>query len=506
MSPAGDRRYPWRVTADEGYFGPQSVSWQVHREITVLFGGARAMLMQAAHPLVIAGATQTGMYERNPWKRLQRTLVLQYALTFGSKSEAHAAADRINDVHDRIHGVDPVTGKRFDATDPELLLWVHACLVESALLFERLTVGRLDDRGRQRFHEEQMLAAELVRLPRSVIPPTVPELEAYVADTVRSGALVVTDAARNVAGLFLQPPPEAEWRPVLRTVARLAFGTLPPELRSGYHLASGPENGRRGGRRSPCCASAGRCSRRGSATSPPTSAGVAGCRGSRSREVRISAARSGSARDGTLPIVTIDGLLLDIDGVLAVSWEALPGAVDALQRLRDAEVPFRLITNTTTKTRADLAATLRGAGFDVSDEEIVTAVVATAEHLRVAHPGARVFVLSDGDATADLAGIDLTDVDDAEVIVIGGACDDFTYATLNRIFRRLMDGAALVGMHRNLFWKTADGWELDGGAYLAGLEEAADVRATICGKPERSLLRCRTRDARCDRRPSCDGR
>lgn len=221
---------------DEGYFGPGSVSWQVHREITVLFGGARAMLMQAAHPLVIAGAAQTGMYERNPWKRLQRTLVLQYALTFGTRAEAHAAADRINDVHDRIHGIDPVTGRRFDATDPQLLLWVHACLVESALLFERLTVGRLDDRGRQRFHEEQMLAAELVRLPRSMIPTTVPELEAYVADTVRSGELVVTDAARSVAGLFLEPPLEAEWRPVLRTVARLAFGTLPPELREGYHL------------------------------------------------------------------------------------------------------------------------------------------------------------------------------------------------------------------------------------------------------------------------------
>jgi uncharacterized protein (DUF2236 family) len=224
------------VERDEGYFGPRSVSWQVHREITVLFGGARAMLMQAAHPLVIAGAAQTGMYERNPWKRLQRTLVLQYALTFGTRAEAHAAADRINDVHDRIHGIDPVTGRAFDATDPDLLLWVHACLVESALLFERLTVGRLDDRGRQRFHEEQMLAAELVRLPRSMIPATVPELEAYVADTVRSGELVVTDPARSVAGLFLEPPPEAEWRPVLRTVARLAFGTLPPELREGYQL------------------------------------------------------------------------------------------------------------------------------------------------------------------------------------------------------------------------------------------------------------------------------
>jgi HAD superfamily hydrolase (TIGR01458 family) len=194
------------------------------------------------------------------------------------------------------------------------------------------------------------------------------------------------------------------------------------------------------------------------------------------------------APDGTLPIVTIDGLLLDIDGVLAVSWEALPGSVEALQRLRDDGVPFRLITNTTTKTCADLAATLRGAGFEVSEREIVTAVVATAEHLRTAHPGAGVFVLSDGDATADLAGIDLVDVEDADVIVIGGACDEFTYATMNGIFRRLMDGAALVGMHRNLFWKTAEGWELDGGAYLVGLEAAADVRATICGKPERAYF------------------
>lgn len=224
------------MEGDEGYFGPASVSWQVHREVTVLFGGARAMLMQAAHPLVIAGANQTGMYERNPWKRLQRTLVLQYTLTFGTRAEAHAAADRINEIHERIHGVDRVTGRRYDALDPDLLLWVHACLIESASLFERLTVGRLDDRGRQRFHEEQMLAAELVRLPRERIPPTMRELEAYIEDTVRSGELVVTDAARSVAGLFLDPPRDAQWRPVLKAVARLAFGTLPAEVREGYGL------------------------------------------------------------------------------------------------------------------------------------------------------------------------------------------------------------------------------------------------------------------------------
>ena len=225
---------------DEGYFGPDSVSWQVHREVTVLFGGARAMLLHAAHPLVIAGANQTAMYERNPWKRLQRTLVLQYAITFGTKREAQTAATRINEIHERIRGVDAVTGRPYDALDPELLLWVHACLVQSALLFERLTVGRLDARGRQRFHEEQMLAAELIRLPRDRIPPTVDGLDAYVADVVASDELVVTDAARSVAGLFLDPPREAEWRPVLQGVARLAFGTLPEGVRAGYGIDRGP--------------------------------------------------------------------------------------------------------------------------------------------------------------------------------------------------------------------------------------------------------------------------
>ena len=84
----------------------------------MLFGGARALLMQAAHPLVVAGANQTGMYERNPWKRLQRTLILTYTMTFGTKAEADASAAKINEVHTRINGVDPVTGKAYDALDP----------------------------------------------------------------------------------------------------------------------------------------------------------------------------------------------------------------------------------------------------------------------------------------------------------------------------------------------------------------------------------------------------
>jgi HAD superfamily hydrolase (TIGR01458 family) len=185
---------------------------------------------------------------------------------------------------------------------------------------------------------------------------------------------------------------------------------------------------------------------------------------------------------------TIDGLLLDIDGVLAVSWEPIPGAIDAMARLRE-RVPYRLITNTTTHTRRDLAATLQDAGFEVDPGEVVTAVTATASYLHEHHAGRRVFVLTDGEPREDLAGVPLAgSPDDADVIVIGGACEAFTYDVLNRIFRRLMDGAALVGMHRNLYWRTARGWELDGGAYIAGLEAATDATAVICGKPARAFF------------------
>jgi HAD superfamily hydrolase (TIGR01458 family) len=182
------------------------------------------------------------------------------------------------------------------------------------------------------------------------------------------------------------------------------------------------------------------------------------------------------------------GVLLDIDGVLTVSWEALPGAASTLAWLRREGVPFRLITNTTTHTRRDLATTLGEAGLDMRADEIVTAVVATASYLRAHHAGARVFLLSDGDAREDLEGIDLVGVDDADVVVLGGASEDFTYPTLNRVFRRLVDGAELVGMHRNLYWRTSEGFQLDGGAYVAGLEEATGRAAVICGKPSSAFF------------------
>lgn len=179
----------------------------------------------------------------------------------------------------------------------------------------------------------------------------------------------------------------------------------------------------------------------------------------------------------------VDGLLLDIDGVLSISWEPIDGSLEAMEWFEAEEIPFLLITNTTTHTRAELALTLREAGFKVQADQIITAVVATASYLRTHHPGQSVYVLTDGDPADDLLGIERAEIEDADVIAIGGACDEFSYDKMNRIFARLMEGAALVGMHRNLYWRTSAGLQLDGGAYIAGLEEATGTAATICGKP-----------------------
>jgi HAD superfamily hydrolase (TIGR01458 family) len=183
----------------------------------------------------------------------------------------------------------------------------------------------------------------------------------------------------------------------------------------------------------------------------------------------------------------IEAVLLDIDGVLVTSWQPLPGAAETLAWLRQNDVPFRLITNTTTHARAALARTLADVGIAVSADEIVTAVVATGSYLRTAHPGARVFVLSDGDARSDLEGVNVVE-DDADVVVLGGAYEGFDYPTMNRVFRMLMDGAPLVAMHRNMYWRTSEGLQLDGGAYVAALEEATGTLAVVCGKPAREYF------------------
>lgn len=225
---------------DPGFFGPDSMMWRINREVTTLFGGARALLMQAAHPLVAAGARQTGGYRRDPWLRLIRTLQLQNLVTFGPKIAAQEAADRINKLHKVIHGVDPVTGEWYDALDHEQLLWVHAALEVSTIQFYRLTVGALSDADADRYHQENKLSAELLLLPRDFVPVTYRHMEAYVDDMIGSGRLVHTDVAQEVADLIVGYAVPARIKPLWAFVAFAAVGTLDPRLRHLYRLSWSP--------------------------------------------------------------------------------------------------------------------------------------------------------------------------------------------------------------------------------------------------------------------------
>ncbi|MFF7790433.1 HAD-IIA family hydrolase [Streptomyces sp. NPDC007991] len=195
---------------------------------------------------------------------------------------------------------------------------------------------------------------------------------------------------------------------------------------------------------------------------------------------------------------SVRAVLVDIDGVLTVSWRPLPGAVEALREIREAGLAVLLVTNTTSRTRASIAGTLADAGFWVSAEDILTAPAATAAYLAEHCPGARCALLNSGDIAEDLDGVDVVDAADPgtaaysaavpDVVLVGGAGPEFGYAELDRAFGHLQRGARLVAMHRNLYWRTAERLRLDSGAFLAGLEQAARVEAEITGKPARAFF------------------
>jgi len=226
-----------KLQADPGYFGPQSMMWKVNKEITVLFGGARALLMHAAHPLIAAGARQTSFYQRDPWKRLIRTLSLQNSLTFGTKQEADESANRINKLHEVIKGKDEVSGGIYDALDHEQLLWVHACLQISSIYFYELTVKKLTDEEKNQYHLENIKAAEMCLVDRNIIPDTHDGLKDWVIEKSRQkNYLMSTDVAEDVKDIIAGGPVPGHIKPVWPFIAFTAFNTLPSEFKKIYGI------------------------------------------------------------------------------------------------------------------------------------------------------------------------------------------------------------------------------------------------------------------------------
>ena len=177
-------------------------------------------------------------------------------------------------------------------------------------------------------------------------------------------------------------------------------------------------------------------------------------------------------------------ILLDVDGVLHVSGEPIPGAVEAIARLRAEGHRLRFVTNNSTRSRATLVEELRGMGFELEDDDLQTTPIAAAEQLG----GRRVYALVMSAIVPDLAGIELVG-DGADAVLVGG-CDEtvepnqvFSYMNLARAFSEIQAGADLFCLHKNPWWQTARGPMLDGGAFVAALEYATGVEATVVGKP-----------------------
>jgi HAD superfamily hydrolase (TIGR01458 family) len=177
-------------------------------------------------------------------------------------------------------------------------------------------------------------------------------------------------------------------------------------------------------------------------------------------------------------------ILLDVDGVFHVSGTPIDGGADAVRRLRDAGHRLRFVTNNTTRSRSALAVELRRIGIELDDDELQTTPMAAARALA----GKRVLALTMAAIVEDLAGIELVG-DHAEAVLVGGADETeetgrvFSYMNLARAFAELDLGAEFYCLHRNRWWQTARGPLLDAGAFVAGLEYATGVEATVLGKP-----------------------
>jgi HAD superfamily hydrolase (TIGR01458 family) len=177
-------------------------------------------------------------------------------------------------------------------------------------------------------------------------------------------------------------------------------------------------------------------------------------------------------------------ILLDVDGVFHISGRPIDGVGQAIRRLRDDGHRLRFVTNNTTSSRADLAEDLRALGVELDDEELETTPRAAARILA----GRRVLALTMAAIRSELEGVELVG-EEAEAVLIGGADETdesnrvFSYMNLARAFAELEAGAELYCLHKNRWWQTSRGPLLDSGAFVAGLEYAAEVEATVLGKP-----------------------
>ncbi len=222
-------------------FSRDSMIWKIDREMILLLGGGRALLMQLAHPKVAAGVGNHSQFQEDPIGRLQRTMNTMWLIVFDEWDQAQTALRRVKEVHCRVEGTTRdgealPSGTPYAARDPELLLWVHATLVDSAIRVYELLVHSLSREQKIEYYEETKRLAHLFDVPESLMPVSLEAFERYMSQMIGGGAISVGASARAMAQEILYPRP---W--VLKMggplFAFITAGLLPEKLRDGYGLA-----------------------------------------------------------------------------------------------------------------------------------------------------------------------------------------------------------------------------------------------------------------------------
>ena len=222
------------------YFDPRSVIWRVDQEMVLLLGGGRALLMQLAHPKVAAGVADHSRFRRDPMGRLYQTMNTMWSIVFDEIAEADASLERVQQIHRRVRGtvegnVVLPKGTRYDARDPELLAWVHATLVDSAVVTYEHFVGPLSVREKRLYYDGAKRLAFLFGVPEAEIPGSLDDFNEYMTAMLHGDTISVDSTARALAGEILSPRP---W--ILKGVSPVSrfitIGLLPPGLRDAYGL------------------------------------------------------------------------------------------------------------------------------------------------------------------------------------------------------------------------------------------------------------------------------
>ena len=231
------------MTTREGPLASDSTVWKLHREVVLLAGWGRAILLQIAHPLIAQGVADHSGFAAERWARvgrLKRTVWAMLALTFGTPEESADAAAGINRIHDRVHGHLSqragafATGSSYSAHDPDLLAWVHVTLVDTFLLTYERFVGPLTPAERDRYCLGACHAAPLLGIPPDALPHSAAALAAYMERMLASGEITVTDTARRLAEEIVSSPLPWPARPLLALARLPTVGLLPKPIRKAY--------------------------------------------------------------------------------------------------------------------------------------------------------------------------------------------------------------------------------------------------------------------------------